>query len=96
MSYFRKRPVIVEAARWLGPDTELPFSVYGGRVITEGLVGAPRHYYKLPSGALVRAGEWIVKKEGGVFDACGNDIFAATYEPADPDAASDPMPPAAP
>lgn len=84
---FRKKPVDILAVRWNGQNigeilefvdgkTRLDFSSNAarGELIIETINGD----------VTVPTGEWIVRGVEGEFYPCRADIFAETYEPADP------------
>lgn len=78
MAKFRKRPVVVEAVRWMGDNfgelTDLMHNAYGvdDKKITiatlEGVMTAD-------------VGDWIIKGVNDEFYPCKPDIFEKTYEP---------------
>lgn len=82
MAQFRKKPVVIEAARWLSTMTlgDLPewarphgyvhVDVAGTLTITtlKGQMRADR-------------GDWIIRGVKGELYPCKPDIFAATYDP---------------
>jgi hypothetical protein len=70
---FRKKPVVIEAEQWLGPESKID-GVYhdddaGGWWI-QTLEGQLR----------VSAGDWIITGVKGEKYPCKSDIFEATYE----------------
>jgi hypothetical protein len=81
---YRKKPIIVDAEQWLGPQSCPMRGVY---VSTEGVsyfcVTAQRE--SVP----INWGDWIIleaKQDGGhtvLAYPCAPDVFAATYEPTD-------------
>lgn len=91
MSYYRKKPVVIEARQFDGDNADNILEWVNG--------GYDGDAYLIPSGqftgnALIiptlegdhRAdiGDWIIKGIKGEFYPCKPDIFAATYEPAPP------------
>jgi len=81
---FRKKPVVIEALRYDGPESHNLVRLF---------VGNARPLHQLGDGKLgietledvmeVTPGDWIIKGVKGEFYPCKPDIFAATYEPAD-------------
>jgi hypothetical protein len=86
MATFRKKPVVVEAVKWMGNNSDEieaflslgPYSAGGyvkGRYVDIGTL----------EGLMVASpGDWIIRGVKGEFYPCKPDIFAATYEPVDP------------
>jgi hypothetical protein len=91
MLNFRKKPVVIEAMQYRGPDTSgeveymLSFDKWlsanqGERICrheANGLV-----IPTLEGDHLASPGDWIIKGVQGELYPCKPDIFAATYEPA--------------
>lgn len=93
MSKFRKRPVVIEAEQWLGPESKIGgveehrgctdhfCTVCGGTA----LLSKPVFYVRTLEGPLkVSPGDWIITGIKGEKYPCKPDIFEATYEPVDP------------
>ena len=81
---YRKRPVVIEAAQWLGKDGELEsFPWYqeateSGDIYVEALlVLRIKTLEGLMSAAI---GDWIIQGIKGEIYPCKPDIFEATYE----------------
>lgn len=75
MPRFRKRPVIVEAQRYLPPH-QIPASV------SCDAAGSPYVVTIHGQWTLVADGDWIITEPDGVHHyPCKPDIFEATYEP---------------
>jgi hypothetical protein len=78
---FRKKPVVIEAMQFTGDNAEqIADFAYGANgavsprgVLIETLEGEMR----------ANIGDWIIKGVKGEFYPCRNDIFEATYEPAE-------------
>ncbi|MET9222333.1 hypothetical protein ABZX65_26705 [Streptomyces sp. NPDC003300] len=76
MAKFRKKPVVIEAVRFVGNFDEIEKFVGGdaefrdGKLVVATLEGAMR----------AEPGDWITKGVAGEFHPCKPDIFAATYE----------------
>ena len=87
MSYYRKKPVVIEAMHWDG------YSVTATVIIDWMLAnGGTARYHDGPSalsidtleGTMTAApGDWVIKGVKGEFYPCKPDIFVATYDPAD-------------
>lgn len=90
MSFWRKKPVVIEAFRWTGgPDqTEDPVWVVeaiGAGTVTFENVGTPQVKLLIRTlEGVMRAdqGDWIIKGVSGELYPCKPDIFDKTYEPA--------------
>ena len=74
---FRKRPIVIEAEQWLGPDpeTNLRLGIHSSddgsnTWIMETLEGP----------FMVSSGDWIITGIKGEKYPCKADIFEATYE----------------
>lgn len=97
MGKFRKKPVVIEAVRYVGLG-------HCGEPVFEGMpdwlqaaylkfnhdVGAVCEAYNghpwivtLEGGHVASPGDWIVRGVAGELYPCKPDIFAATYEPVD-------------
>jgi len=84
MPKFRKKPVVIEAVRWLNDnwdelqefaadcDQKCPI-VYCG-------YGSPLVINTLEGDMLADDGDWIIKGVAGEFYPCKPDIFEKTYE----------------
>lgn len=78
---FRKKPVVIEAAQFYAAR-QLPFHNEGVCCYEDG-----RWYVQTLEGPLnISEGDWIIRGVKGEFYPCKPDVFAATYEPADPPA----------
>jgi len=72
---FRKRPIVVDAVQWLGPEK----GPHDLGIITFSSSG--RGWIKtLEGGHEVTPGDWIITGIKGERYPCKPDIFAATYE----------------
>lgn len=89
MSQYRKKPVVVEARRWIGGDYEW-LNEFCGRNWTRG--DAVECSYEDEEQVVVwntaeqqwlhvPVGHWIVRGVAGEFYPCKPDIFDATHEP---------------
>jgi len=90
MGFFRTKPVVIEAIRWMGGDYEI-LTVFCGRnwsradAVDE--VGPPNDpegvvvYNPLESQWLnVPVGHWIIRGIRGELYPCDPDVFNKTYE----------------
>ena len=92
MSYYRKKPVLVEAVRWSGNPVDLP----GIKAFCETAVpctaiqdlltdgGSSLIIPTLEGNHMAMPGDFIIKGVAGEFYPCKPDIFAATYEQVTP------------
>lgn len=73
---YRKKSVVVEAARWFTGEVPL-----GGTVVKD-KDGNPMyvHIQNLDGIASASNGDWIIKDSKGKFYPCKPDIFEAEYE----------------
>jgi hypothetical protein len=90
MPKFRKKPVVIEAVKWLGdnlrevidftglhPSAEKwTWEEYQAVVSSEGL-----KIFTMEGALTATIGDWIVKGVKGEYYPCKPDIFDATYEP---------------
>jgi hypothetical protein len=89
MAYFRKKPVVIEAFQWKGfvevfkPWIDaldgVPFTI-----VDSGTSQCGIEIDTLEGKMTARPSDWIIKGVNGEFYPCKPDIFAATYEPAEP------------
>ena len=83
---FRKKPVEIEAMHMAEPNTPDDVARWcGGRVVGDGITFHP---YSIEIDTLEGTmrgeyGDWIIKGVQGEFYPCREDIFQATYEPAE-------------
>lgn len=84
---FRKKPVVIEAECFLGPDFPLPFSgrgdpcCYGAHPNDAHGTGNPVWQIHTLEGAhIVSVGDWVIRGVKGEFYPCKPDIFVATYD----------------
>lgn len=94
MPKFRKKPVEIEARRYVYPASEALRDWLGRSAGLEQKARHPSakgelHVHTLEDGIKKEArhvateGDWIIKGVAGEFYPCKPDIFAATYEPAE-------------
>lgn len=89
---FRKKPVVIEAVQWTGVnvDAVLGFTLGRASVRDESFVRARSSSTRvlvietLEGDMRAEPGDWIICGVKGEFYPCKPDIFAATYEPAEP------------
>ena len=77
MASFRKRPIVIEAAQWLGFD-QGPHDL--GVEVNPILKGGLGYIDTLEGGHVVTPGDWIIIGIKGERYPCKPDIFEATYE----------------
>lgn len=77
---FRKKPVVVEALKWDGENTdEVSWFLHCDPVPRQ----APILIETLEGEMTAQVGDWIIKGVKGEFYPCKPDIFEATYEKED-------------
>ena len=74
---YRKKPVVIEAARLTQSNGEALADWCSGQVLPGPLITIPTLEGIMTAGA----GDWIIRGVQGEFYPCKNDIFQATYEP---------------
>lgn len=90
MKKYRKKPVEIEAVRWVGPvaatagvDDVGTIQRWGCRVEPGGGWGSHNYALIIPTlegDMRCGVGDWIIKGVKGEFYPCKDDIFQATYE----------------
>lgn len=88
---FRKKPIALEASQWFKPGDHphvvlVPYDHPIDRHAHAMSVSEWGWINDLEGGHLVQPGDWIITGVRGEHYACKPDIFAETYEPADPSA----------
>jgi hypothetical protein len=80
MAKYRKKPVVIEAEQWLGPET----SIAGVEPVIGLLENTIDRWviHTLEGPLNVSPGDWIITGVKGEKYPCKPDIFSATYEPA--------------
>jgi len=95
MAKYRKKPVVIDAVQWTGANvdevigfafTEAEFRRSDLKTDSGYVPGGILHIDTLEGTMSAHPGDWIIKGVKGEFYPCKPDIFAATYEPAEPDA----------
>lgn len=87
---YRKKPVVIEAFRWTGGPDQEEDPVWAVEAIKDGRMyyqGGPEPYMTIETleGKMrAHVGDWIIRGIKGELYPCKPDIFAATYEPAEP------------
>lgn len=90
---FRKKPVVIEAIQWLPPLHETPtwfLDAVAKSPNEVGMVmrmGDDLHVRTLEGLVMCRSGDWLLRGVQGELYPCRADIFAATYEPVQGEAA---------
>jgi hypothetical protein len=80
---YRKKPVVIEAVQWTGPNlNELRNWITGSNLPTgvNSAYGDFLHIETLEGCMEASLGDYIIKGIKGEFYPCKPDIFAATYE----------------
>jgi hypothetical protein len=81
---YRKRPVVIEAIQWTGPETcESVFAFLGMEHPDDEADHSVIHIPTLEGTMTAQPGDWIIRGVKGELYPCKPDIFAATYEPAE-------------
>lgn len=75
---YRKKPVVIEAIRWLG-DLPLP-EEFADMGFFEHENGYDLEIFTLEGVVIARQGDYIIKGVKGEFYPCKADIFEMTYE----------------
>jgi hypothetical protein len=91
MPYFRKKPVVIEAVQFTGPDSYLEILDWmktsgnaHALLAGETASSTPRMLVHTLEGTMAAdPGDWIIRGVKGEFYPCKPDIFEATYEPAE-------------
>ena len=79
---FRKKPVVIEAMRWEGDNTdEFDDFAPDAKIKCEGMRNA-LVIETLEGTMLAEPGDWIIRGIKGELYPCKPDIFKETYEPA--------------
>lgn len=90
---YRKRPVVVQAIQWTGQNAADIDTFTGGRFVA--LDAEDRANCDDPDATaqvldtlhstwvLTQTGDWIIRGVSGEFYPCRDDVFTATYEPAE-------------
>ena len=79
---FRKKPVVIEAVRWTGENSDEVIAFMGGQIVQQSFVGSQLWIPTLEGTMAANYGDWIIRGIKGEFYPCKNDIFLMTYEPA--------------
>lgn len=91
MAQFRKKPVVIDAVRWLGwnwnevcdfvPVPDVAVGDEENMVTREGLSRMPIIIHTLEGDMRAEIGDWIIRGVKGEYYPCKPDIFSMTYEP---------------
>lgn len=85
---FRKRPVVIEAMQLPAPGEDV--SAFNAWADAVGFRGSARRdsagliIVTLEGEMKADPGDWVIRGVHGEFYPCKSDIFALTYEPAEP------------
>jgi hypothetical protein len=85
MSKFRKKPVIIEAVRFVGSNFEECCDFIGESNLADGTSEDEKYIGIATLEGIMdcRESDWIIKGVMGEFYPCRSDIFEKTYEPVD-------------
>jgi len=86
---FRKKPIVIDAVQWLGPDDETDLETWGqfaGAAIDQ-VSDSVLMIETLEGRMKAEIGDWIIRGIKGEFYPCKPDIFEATYESVDAECA---------
>lgn len=91
MSFYRKKPVVIEAVQWSNNNRDM-FD-FLTTTVNQTIVGSGDNFYidhnKVEGGLVIKTlegehiadlGDWIIKGVKGEFYPCKNEIFRLTYE----------------
>lgn len=78
MAFYRKKPVVIEAARYDGNTNDLPYDL--GVTITRSILGGPCWLHTLEGEMQANPGDYIIKGVKGELYPCKPDIFELTYD----------------
>jgi hypothetical protein len=90
MGKYRKKPVVIEAVQWTGQNLQemVDHCVPNGQgeqwQIAPLEAGQPMTIHTLEGDHRGDIGDWIIRGVKGELYPCKPDIFASTYEPAEP------------
>jgi hypothetical protein len=77
---YRKKPVVIDAIRWTGENRDEVESWSAGQVRCDGVSAVVDTLEGQLRGDV---GDWIIRGVQGEYYPCKNEIFLATYEPAE-------------
>jgi len=80
---FRKKPVVIDAVRYVGDNFNEVRWFVGNGVPLHQVGDSKLGIQTLEGVAYASPGDWIIRGVKGEFYPCKPDIFEATYEPAD-------------
>lgn len=81
---YRKKPVVIEAEQWCGFNLNDDNSLFQSPKVIIKHDGSEFLVDTLEGVMKGNKGDWLIKGVKGEFYPCKPDIFAATYEPAEP------------
>lgn len=82
MAKYRKKPVVIEAVRWMTDNYAEIEMFMGGEILSE-KDGGTLLIPTLEGDMIANPFDWIIKGVKGEFYPCKPDIFEATYEAAE-------------
>jgi hypothetical protein len=77
---YRKKPVVIDAIRWTGENRDEVEAWSGGEIECVGHVAV---VHTLEGEMRGDVGDWLIRGVQGEYYPCKDDIFLATYEPAE-------------
>lgn len=82
---YRKKPVVIEAVKFLGESNYIGVSRWMGRELTElddpeDVIEITTLESRLNEPLIVEAGNWVIRGIEGELYPCRDDIFHQTYE----------------
>ena len=82
MAKYRKKPVVIEAVRWMGTNfNEMDEFLEGRYGYDEPTIGNARVVIQTLEGTMrADIGDWVIKGVQGEYYPCKPDIFEQTYE----------------
>ncbi len=80
MAKYRKKPVVIEAVQWNGPQDDAALERFAGHWAS---IGAEVYITTLEGAMRVSPGDFVIRGVRGEFYPCKPEIFAATYDPAE-------------
>lgn len=76
---YRKKPVVINAVRWMGTNIDEVRALIGSNVVIENLDDSLT-IPTLEGDMLARKGDWVIRGVQGEVYPCKHDIFEATYD----------------
>ena len=86
MSYYRKKPVVIEAVQWTGENEDELKQWAGNNIVFDSIfldvpvMVSPPFVRTLEGNMKISLGDYIIKGVDGEFYPCKPDIFEKTYD----------------